>query len=123
VITITKIIGESFNLETGEEHSSAIEISNGISSRLISVSPASIPAIVELFVQAQDTHQVVARGNVTQGDLVAGAVADAILGMEDEDEMDDSPFATDNADWPEEEGLPEESLSAYEDEDTGVGSI
>jgi hypothetical protein len=125
VITITKIIGESFNLETGEEHSSAVEISNGISSRLIAVSPSAIPAIVELFVQVKEgAHRVTARRDVTQGELVAGVLDNAILSMEDEeeDETAESPFDPDNTDWPEDEG-PQEPLDAYEDEDTGVGSI
>jgi hypothetical protein len=129
VIYITKIVGESFDLETGEEHTSAIEISNGISTRLIPVSSAAIPTIVGLFIEDKaGTSAVRAQtppGGATQGEMVAAALETVAQELQELQELEPheeavgSPFDPEDTAWEE----PQEALDAYEDEDTGVGSI
>lgn len=115
MIYITKIVGESFDLQTGEEHKSAIEISNGISSRLITVLDSAIPVIVELFAEVQSPTEK----NVSVASKIAEAVQESFENQEDE--VEPLPFDPEDTDWEDEE--PREHLNDYEDEDTGVGSI
>ena len=127
MLRITRIVGESFDLETGEEHARALEVTNGHSSRLIPVSPEALENIVELFAEARGHATQEPTTRLDPGERIEQELVKAVMQGVQEDE---------DAEWVEnveelvepvwaDSSPPEgdDSLDAYEDEDTGVGSI
>jgi len=57
MITITKIQGESYDVNTGQEMGRALVITNGISTATIEVPDAAVETVVQLIVELQQRHQ------------------------------------------------------------------
>jgi hypothetical protein len=57
VITIQAIVGETLDLQTGEESGKALLLSNGTTTRVVTVDDGVIKAVVELFAQAMATPE------------------------------------------------------------------
>jgi len=118
-IYVSRIVGDSFDLQTGKEISSGIELSNGIRSVSIPVSPDKIKSIVELYIELQ------------AGTEKARAVPTSMSGKE---RVEDEPEAPEAFPVPlmavmpdtfttEEQVLTESTPSRYQDPDTGTESI
>jgi hypothetical protein len=57
VITILAIVGETLDLQTGEESSKGLLLSNGTSTRVAPAGDEIIKVVVELFAQAMATPE------------------------------------------------------------------
>ena len=112
-IYVSRIVGDSFDLQTGKEISSGIELSNGIRTVSIPVSPDKVKAVIELYIELQ------------AGTKKARAVPTSMSGKE---AAEDEPEAQEAFPVPLMAVMPTEptmlvSDNLYQDPDTGTESI
>ena len=106
MIEILAIEGESFDLKTGEERPHGISISNGISVRHVAAPNNIIKAVVELFAEAKSKED-------------AGNLRTPKPGISPVDSTDKvNPVTLFESDIESNTGL-----SAFDEKNTGVGSI
>ena len=112
-IYVSRIVGDSFDLQTGKEISSGIELSNGIRTVSIPVAPDKIKSVVELYIELQ------------AGTEKARAVPTSMSGK---DGLDTEPEAPEAFPGPLMVVMPADPVASasdnrYQDPDTGTESI